>query len=77
MIEETIDISERHSEHGSGCQCGCSSKPKAPAVVEEKAANEQPVSDEEIRARNKRVRAPRSAPGPDSPPPFSDHSGTL
>ena len=77
MIEETADISERHSEHDSGCQCGCGSQPKAPAVVDEKAANEQLVSDEEVRARNKRVRAPRSAPGPDSPPPFSDHSGTL
>ena len=58
-----------NKEHGSGCQCGCGPKPQAPVVDDEKAARE-----EVERARNKRVRAPRSAPGPGGPPPFSDHS---
>jgi len=43
----------------------------------EEIRSEQAVRDEAVRARNKRVRAPRSAPGPGSPPPFSDHSGQL
>ena len=45
--------------------------------AEEEIRSEQAARDEEVRARNKRVRAPRSAPGPDSPPAFSDHSGQL
>jgi hypothetical protein len=45
--------------------------------AEEEIRSEQGARDEEVRARNKRVRAPRSAPGPDGPPAFSDHSGQL
>jgi hypothetical protein len=77
MFEETAGRSEQHNEHGSGCGCGCGSKPQTPAATNEKAAREQLAREEVIRARNKRVRSPRSAPGPDSPPAFSDHSGSL
>jgi hypothetical protein len=77
MFEETAGQSERHNEHGSECGCGCGAKPQAPVVVDETAASEQAARDEVVRARNKRVRTPRSAPGPGSPPPFSDHSGSL
>ena len=45
--------------------------------AEEEIRSEQEARDELVRARNKLVRAPRSAPGPDGPPPFSDHSGSL
>jgi hypothetical protein len=45
--------------------------------AEEEILGAQAIDDEEVRARNKRVRAPRSAPGAGSPPPFSDHSGQL
>jgi hypothetical protein len=45
--------------------------------AEEEIRSEQADRDEEVRARNKRVRTPRSAPGPDGPPAFSDHSGSL
>ena len=45
--------------------------------AEEEIRREQAVRDEAVRTRNKSVRAPRSAPGPGSPPPFSDHSGQL
>jgi hypothetical protein len=44
--------------------------------AEEEIRREQ-ARDELVRARNKLVRARRSAPGPDGPPPFSDHSGSL
>ncbi|MGD1104768.1 MAG: DUF2934 domain-containing protein [Terriglobia bacterium] len=45
--------------------------------AEEEIRREQAARDELVRARNKLVRARRSAPGPDGPPPFSDHSGSL
>jgi hypothetical protein len=45
--------------------------------AEEEIRREQAARDEEVRARNKRVRASRNAPGPDGPPAFSDHSGSL
>ena len=45
--------------------------------ADEEIRSEQAVRDEAVRARNKRVRAPRSAPGAGSPPPFADHSGQL
>ena len=77
MSEETVKQSARENEHGSGCGCGCGSKPQTPTAVDEKAASEQAAREEVIRARNKSVREPRSAPGPGSPPPFSDHSGQL
>jgi hypothetical protein len=77
MFEETTEQSVRHNEHGSGCQCGCGSQTQTAVAADEKAASEQAARDEVVRARNKRVRAPRSAPGPDGPPPFSDHSGQL
>jgi hypothetical protein len=77
MFEETTEQSGRHSEHGSGCGCGCGSKPQTTVATDEKTASEQAARDEVERARNKRVRAPRSAPGPESVPPFSDHSGSL
>jgi hypothetical protein len=75
MFEETTEQSGRHNEHGNGC--GCGSQPQTPAAADEKAASDQAARDELVRARNKRVRAPNSAPGPDSAPPFSDHSGQL
>ena len=75
MFKEAAGKSEGHHEHGS--RCGCGSKPETPVAVDEKAASEQAARDEVERARNKRVRAPRSAPGPESVPPFSDHSGSL
>jgi hypothetical protein len=77
MFEETTEQSVRHHEHGSGGQCGCGSQTQTPVAADEKAASEQAARDEVVRARNKRVRAPRSAPGPDGPPAFSDHSGQL
>jgi len=75
MDNKTTEQSVRHNEHGTGC--GCGSKPQTPVSGGEKAASEQAARDEVERARNKRVRAPRSAPGAGSPPPFSDHSGSL
>ena len=77
MFEETAEQAKRHSEQGSESQRGCGSQHRTPVAVDEKAASEQAVRDEEERARNKTVRAPRTAPGPNSPPPFSDHSGQL
>ena len=75
MMEETA--AQGHEGHGSGCQCGCGSKSPTKVAVDEKAAKEQLAREEAIRARNKSVRAPSTVPGPDSPPPFSDHSGSL
>jgi hypothetical protein len=77
MTEETAGQSQGHEGHGSGCQCGCNSKPQATVPVDEKAVTEQLAREEVIRARNKRVRAPSTVPGPDSDPPFTDHSGAL
>jgi hypothetical protein len=77
MLEKTAGQPKQNQAHGGTCQCGCGSKPQTPVVIDEKAANEQALREEEERARNKRVRAPRTAPGPDAPPPFSDHSGSL
>jgi hypothetical protein len=45
--------------------------------AEEETLGEQAIDDELVRARNIRVRAHRTAPGPEGPPPFSDHSGSL
>ena len=45
--------------------------------AEEELRGEQADRDEVVRARNKRVRAHRSAAQEGSPPPFSDHSGQL
>jgi hypothetical protein len=45
--------------------------------AEEEIRGERAVGDDVVRTRNKRVRAHRSAPEADSPPPFSDHSGQL
>jgi hypothetical protein len=75
MSVETTEKSGRHIEHDPGC--GCDSKPQAPVAIDDQLASEQAARDEVERARNKRVRAPRNAPGPDSVPPFSDHSGSL
>jgi hypothetical protein len=77
MIDETAGQPERILAHGSKCQCGCGSEPLTTLMADEKAASEQAARDEVIRARNKRVRAPSSAPGPDGPPPFTGHSGQL
>jgi hypothetical protein len=77
MSEETVKQLEVHNDHGSGCGCGCGSQPLTPAAADEKTASEQAARDEVVRARNKRVREPRSAPGPGGPPAFSDHSGSL
>jgi hypothetical protein len=77
MVEKTAKQVERHNEHETGCQCGCGSQPPAKVVVDKKPVAEKAAREEVVRARNKRVRAPRSAPGPDGPPAFSDHSGKL
>ena len=47
--------------------------------AEEEIRSEQVVRDEDelVRARNKRVREPSHVIGPDSEPPFTDHSGQL
>jgi hypothetical protein len=77
MIEDAAGQSKQTSEHDSGCQCGCGSKLQTLVATDEKTASEQTPSDEVVRARNKRVRTPSSAPGPASVPPFSNHSGRL
>ena len=77
MVEELSEQSQLPSDDDSGSRTVRGPEKRTPVVVEEKAASEQVARDELIRARNKRVRAPRSAPGPDSAPPFSDHSGQL
>jgi hypothetical protein len=77
MTEETAGQTQTREGHGSECQCGCNSKPLAAVPVDEKAASEQLAREEVIRARNKRVREPSHVPGPDSDPPFTDHSGAL
>jgi hypothetical protein len=46
-------------------------------AVDENAASEQLAREAVIRARNKRVREPSHVTGPDSDPPFTDHSGAL
>jgi len=75
MIDETTQQAEPQPKHDAGC--GCGAQHTAPVAVDEKAAAEQAAREEAVRARNKGVRAPRTAPGPGGPPPFSDHSGTL
>lgn len=77
MLEETAGQSELPSDDDSGSKSGGGSENRTPVLADEKAASDQAARDEVVRARNKRVRAPRSAPGPDSPPAFSDHSGSL
>ena len=77
MIEETAGHSEQPSDDDSGSRRGGGSEHRTSVPVNEKAASKRAASDEVVRARNKRVRAPRSAPGPGAPPPFSDHSGSL
>ena len=77
MFDETAEQSQLPSDDDSGRQGGCGSEHRTPVAADEKAASAQAARDEEERARNKRVRAPRSAPGPEGPPPFSDHSGSL
>lgn len=57
--------------------CPLTSPEKDWLRAEEEILGEQAAHDEGIRARNKRARAPCSAPGAGSPPPFSDHSGQL
>jgi hypothetical protein len=58
-----------------GCPIGSPEKDWFRA--EEEIRTEQEARDEVVRARNKRARAPRSAPGAGNPPPFADHSGQL
>jgi hypothetical protein len=77
MFEETAEHSELHREQASDTQSGCGSQHRTPAVIDEKAASEQAVSDEVVRARNKAVRAHHKAPEADVVPPFSSHSGAL
>jgi hypothetical protein len=77
MTEEAAGQTQGREGHGSGCQCGCNSKPQNTVALDEKAASEQLDREEVTRARNKRVRAPSTIPGPDSDPPFTDHSGAL
>ena len=77
MFEETAGQAQLPSEEGSGSRSGCGSKRQTPVTVDDKAASEQAVGDEWVRARNKRVRAHSNAPGAEAPPPFCDHSGQL
>jgi hypothetical protein len=77
MINETAEQPQLPRDDDSGSQTGSSSEQGPSMASDEKAASEQAVRDEVVRARNKRVRAPRSAPGAGSPPPFTNHSGQL
>jgi hypothetical protein len=77
MFEETAEQAQLPSEKGSESRRGCGSEHQTPVAVDDKAASEQVVRDEWVRARNKRVRAPRNAPKAEAPPPFCDHSGQL
>jgi len=77
MSEEATVQTQGGEGHASGCQCGCGSKPQTTVTIDEKAASEQLAREAVIRARNKRVREPSHAIGPDSDPPFTDHSGQL
>ena len=84
MTDEITRQSKGIVAHGSGCQCGCGPKPQTTVAEDEKAASEKlareeviRAREEVIRARNKRVREPSHVPGPDSDPPFTDHSGAL
>ena len=77
MTEETTRLSEGTVGHAQGCQCGCGTKPQPAVPEDEKATRERLAREEVIRARNKRVREPSHVIGPDSEPPFTDHSGQL
>jgi len=77
MLEETAGKLEQNQAHSSTSQCGRGAEPPTPVVTDKKEASEKAAREEVVRARNKRVRAPRSAPGAGSPPPFADHSGQL
>ena len=77
MLEETARQSELPSDDDSASRTGRGPAGRTPVAAHEKAASEQAARDELVRARNKRVRAHRSAPGPDGPPAFSDHAGSL
>jgi hypothetical protein len=72
MFEESSEQSQLPSDDDSGSRTGRAPENPTPVAVDEEAAK-----DEWIRARNKRVRAPRSAPGPGGPPLFTNHSGRL
>ena len=74
MFEESSEQSQLAGDDASGSRTGRVPVNPTPVAVDEKAAAEQAINDEWIRARNKRVRAPRRAPGPGGPPPFSNHS---
>jgi len=77
MAEETTVQMQGGEGHATGCQCGCGSKPQNTVAIDEKAANEKLAREAVIRARNKSVREPSHVIGPDSDPPFTDHSGQL
>lgn len=77
MFEETAEEPERHSEQGSESRGGYGSQHRTPVAVDEKAASEQAIDDELVRARNKAVRNRGQAPEGGAVPPFSDHSGSL
>jgi hypothetical protein len=64
------DIAE-HEPTGCGSQ-----QHRTPVAVDEKAASEQAVRDEVVRARHKAVRV-HHKPEAEGVPPFSDHSGSL
>ena len=72
---EEIALRACHLWEKRGCPIGSPEEDWFRA--EKEIRSEQAARDEEVRARNKRVRTPRSAPGPDGPPAFSDHSGSL
>jgi hypothetical protein len=76
MFKEAAEQSQLHGEQGSESQSGCGSPERTPVAVDEKAASEQAVRDEAVRARNKAVRAHHKGPEAGVPP-FSDHSGSL
>jgi hypothetical protein len=72
---EEIALRAYHLWEARGCPIASSEEDWLRA--EEEIRGEQADRDEVVRARNKKVRAGRSAPGPGGPPSFSDHSGQL
>jgi hypothetical protein len=52
-------------------------KPRTHVIEDEKAASDKLAREAVIRARNKKLREPSHAHGPDRTPPFTNHSGEL
>ena len=74
MFEESLEQTQLPSDADSGSRTARVPENSTPGAVDEKAARERAAKEEWIRARNKRVRAPRTAPRAGGPPPFTNHS---